>query len=596
MPVVRVEAEGRQIVLHQLGGIGCATPEDLAASTAFTEIVAKYVKTLQARHSPLLEALPLNFEQPESLNQLVIWLRALAVTPLEQAAAIVPGLSACLQKRQGLHEFIEGLYDFWRRHSRFMILHSEPGPNSHEHRPYRAFNATIERLTDLVLGLYRDVCENITGDHPRIYRQIAAGCTVGIIAVPKDGNLPNSYRPVLGDIPFVRQVLISPPLIIDPPMNTRTGQFQRIADNPLGRMRLDTSKFLCYPAQVGPLVVYIYFHQQFLELGCSLANLFDLASDEQIAAGPDAVYIYGAPPESLASYGDLPTVFFDDQDEKMLVAAVPLENRFGYFGYLKKMALTLHNIVMMKRGRMPYHGAMTRIVLKNGAAANVLLIGDTATGKSESLEAFRVLGQESIREMRIIADDMGSLEIDSQGRLVGYGTEVGAFIRLDDLQQGYAFGQIDRAIIMSPQKVNARAVLPVTTQSEVLHGYAIDILLYANNYEEVDEEHPLLEQFHSVEDALRVFREGAAMAKGTTTAKGLVHSYFANVFGPPQYQAIHDPLAQKTFEAALANGVFVGQLRTRLGIAGYEAKGPEEAAKELFGLIAKTKQSWGPSP
>ena len=77
------------------------------------------------------------------------------------------------------------------------------------------------------------------------------------------------------------------------------------------------------------------------------------------------------------------------------------------------------------------------------------------------------------------------------------------------------------------------------------------------------------------------------MAKGTTTAKGLVHSYFANIFGPSQYQSIHDPLAQAVFEAALAGGVFVGQIRTRLGIPGYEMKGPEEAAKELFGLISK---------
>ncbi len=54
--------------------------------------------------------------------------------------------------------------------------------------------------------------------------------------------------------------------------------------------------------------------------------------------------------------------------------------------------------------------------------------------------------------------------------VLGYGTEIGAFVRLDDLQQGYAIGQIDRAIIMSPQKVNARVVLPVTTLHEVQRG------------------------------------------------------------------------------------------------------------------------------
>ena len=217
-----------------------------------------------------------------------------------------------------------------------------------------------------------------------------------------------------------------------------------------------------------------------------------------------------------------------------MVAAVPAEERFGYFGYLKKMILTLHNIVMMKRGLMPYHGAMFRIALRSGAAANVLIIGDTATGKSESLEAFRRLGGEELREIRIVADDMGSLEILEGGGLTAYGTEIGAFVRLDDLQPGYAFDQIDRSVIMSPHRTNARVVLPVTTQEDVLRGYRVDILMYANNYEEVDISHPVIERFEDVEDALAVFREGRAMTKGTTTSTGMFKSYFANIFGPPQ--------------------------------------------------------------
>ena len=72
-----------------------------------------------------------------------------------------------------------------------------------------------------------------------------------------------------------------------------------------------------------------------------------MASDEEIAAGPDAVYLYGVPPAALAPFGELPTVFHDDQARRLLVAAVPLEDRFGYFGYLKKMVLTLHNIAAM---------------------------------------------------------------------------------------------------------------------------------------------------------------------------------------------------------------------------------------------------------
>jgi hypothetical protein len=370
-------------------------------------------------------------------------------------------------------------------------------------------------------------------------------------------------------------------------MNTRTGQFQKVDHNPLAGLSLNDEHWVCYPAIVGSLTIFVYFHQQFIGLGCALGNLFELATDEQIAEGPDAVYVFGAPPESMKSFGDLPTVFYDDEENNLLVAAVPLEERFGYFGYLKKMILTLHNVVMMKRGRLPYHGAMVRIFLKTGQEANILLIGDTATGKSESLEAFRIMGKDYIREMHIIADDMGSLEITDDEHVLGYGTEIGAFIRLDDLQQGYAFGQIDRAIIMNPHRVNARVVLPVTTLDEVLHGYPLDFLFYANNYEEVDSTRPIIERFDSASQALDIFREGAAMAKGTTTSKGLVHSYFANIFGPPQYRDLHEQLAINTFSVLFNSGVFVGQIRTRLGIPGYEAKGPEDAAKALLTLISK---------
>jgi hypothetical protein len=579
-----MDIERRQVILHSIG-IGCDTNKEVIESHAFAQIVQAYVDSLRKHSSPLLDRIPLELQNQMGVSQIVELLRALAFTTIEEIAKTMPTFENCLEYRKSIYDFVEGLYDFWREHHRFMILHSLPGPSSFDRRPYRAFNNTVEQLTHLIRGLYRDVCENITGDHPWVYRQVAAGCNVGFIAVPVETPLPAAYSRALKDIPFIRQVWIDPPLIIDPPMNKRTGNFQKVEKNPILNLELDSSRFLCYPARIGSLSIFIYFHQRFLELGSSLANLFELATDEQIAAGPDAVFVYGAPSEKMADFGSLPLVFYDDEENNLLAAALPLEDRFAYFGYLKKMALTLHNIVVMKRGRMPYHGAMTHIEMKNGVQSSLLLIGDTATGKSETLEAFRLMGEDNIRELKIVADDMGSLDIAPDGRVVGYGTEIGAFIRVDDLQQGYAFGQIDRAVIMSPQKINARCVLPVTTMSEVLHGYPIDFLLYANNFEEVDDEHPIIQRFSTVEEALAVFRAGAAMSKGTTTATGLVHSYFANIFGPPIYKDLHDPLAAKVFQAAFDSGAFVGQMRTRLGIVGYESKGPQEAAQAMFKLI-----------
>jgi len=189
--------------------------------------------------------------------------------------------------------------------------------------------------------------------------------------------------------------------------------------------------------------------------------------------------------------------------------------------------------------------------------------------------------------MTIIFDDMGCLELTGEDTLKAYGTEIGAFVRLDDLKPGFAFGNIDRSIIMSPQKVNSRVVLPVTTIEEVLAGHEIDYLLYANNYEEVNDTKPIIELFQNPGEALEVFNQGAVMSKGTTASSGLVNTYFANIFGPPQYRELHEQIAEKYFQKLFEKKVRVGQIRTRLGLPGYESEGPRIAAEELLKQIKK---------
>ena len=77
------------------------------------------------------------------------------------------------------------------------------------------------------------------------------------------------------------------------------------------------------------------------------------------------------------------------------------------------------------------------------------------------------------------------------------------------------------------------------------------------------------------------------MAKGTTSEKGLVESYFANPFGPAQKQEETDKLLDKYFNAMFDGTVKVGQLRTCLGVKGQEKTGPRNAALELFEEIKK---------
>ena len=568
----------------------CETPEELISSKLFSEVVTRFVDDLKRKQSPLLQIFGKQIHEIEhvDIQELIQVFHILGKMKLEAVPKLIKNGERFITSPSLLQVFVERLYNYWRDFERFIVCDSTG--DRLDQRPYRTFNSTIEDLTHLVRQTYRDIEENITGQHPNIYRQVRAGAEVAVIALPKDFALPEGSYQKLRNIPIIRQILLYPPLLLNPPMNKRTGEFKRISQNPLEQIEVTPHEWLCYPAKVGPLLILVYVHEKFYELGLSLCNLFELADDEFLNRPIDGVYLFGVPGTALDALAPMPTIFYDDPEHGLITAACPNKDEFGYFGYIKKMILTLHNIKMMKLGKMPYHGAMVKIITKGDRPLTLLIIGDTGTGKSETLEAFRTMGGDNIEEMIIIADDMGSLDINEKGNVIGYGTEVGAFVRLDDLQPGYALGQLDRAIIMSPNQVNARLVLPVTTYEHVIKGYPVDMVLYANNYEAIDEEHQIIERLTTPEAALHTFREGAAMSKGTTTSTGLVHTYFVNIFGAIQYKPVHEEIAKRYFKAFFDKDIFVGQLRTRLGIAGWERKGPEEAARALLLMISQEER------
>lgn len=582
MSVISSKINDKKIIIKLKNRV-CDTSEELLSSDLFATVLTMAIKELSKRKSILLDIFENKDDIKEEDSKLLIeTFHYICKMPVNLVGQVVRGSEQFSRNPELLNDFVQYLYNYWRNFNRFIVCHSEG--DELETRPYRTFHSTIEQLNHLVRKTYRDLQINIT-HHPKVFRQVTAGAEVAAISTIGEIPFAGQIYDRLNQIQVIRQVCIYPPLVLDPPMNKRTGKFERVDINPLDLVDINPEEWLCYPAKVGPLVITIYFHERFFELGFSLCNLFEIADDCELEKQPDAVFLFGVPGNALDDLMTLPTVFYEDNENEMLVAAIPNRDEFGYFGYLKKMALTLHNIRMMKKGNMPFHGAMARIILKGNKEANVLVMGDTGAGKSETLEAFRILGEEYIQDIIVIADDMGSLSINDEGEVIGYGTEIGAYVRLDDLNPGYAFGQIDRAIIMNPSQKNARTILPVTTYEKIVKGHKVDFILYCNNFDQIDEDHPIIEEFSNAVEAINVFRAGAVMSKGTTTATGLVQTYFANVFGPSQYRHVHEVIAKKYFDAFFKQGIYVGQMRTRLGIADWERKGPEEAARELLEMI-----------
>lgn len=578
--------DGSKVVIR-LRGRMCETPDELLSSELFLLVLKRCMRDLLRCESNLLRIFPAQSVTDKNIELLINTFHYLTKLPADMVMRVLPESTPLFKDRLLFNKFVEHLYNYWRSQQRFIVC--EKSGESLDKRPYRTFTDTVEKLSHLVRSIYRDIQENITGTHPRIYRQVRSGAEVATIALPREIDYPGPAYEQLQPVSVIRQVLIYPPLIFTPPMNKRDGMFTRVDYNPLERMSLHADDYICYPVKVGPLVVMVYFHTHFFEHGFSLCNLFELADDADLERQPDAVFVYGAPDEVFEDIEKAPTIFYDDEENEILVGFVPTSDKFGYFGYLKKMILTLHNVRMIKLNRMPFHGAMFNLDIRGKGAYTILVLGDTGAGKSEMIDALQSIAGDELRELRIIADDMGSLDIDPQGRVVGYGTETGAFVRLDDLQPGYAFGQIDRTIIMNPHLANARVILPVTTFDDLIRGYPVDFVLYANNYEQVNSQKPIIERLTDINQALDVFRRGAVMSKGTTTTQGLVETYFANIFGPPQYHDLHEALAQKFFKQFFQRELFVGQIRTRLGISGMERQGPWEAAKALLAIVGSDR-------
>ncbi len=573
-------------VIFDYSALYCDTPEKLLKSELFRRILTMFIERCTRKGGTsadfLADKVP-GLGVDDVAGVLVNLFRLLMSHAADEVSGMRKEYGALLSDREGFFELREDLYNYWRSRERFLYVMSKGGAAHTRHDLlHTRFIKTNEQFKDLVLHTYRTIGENVVDANPRVYRQLPSGANMGMLLEKIDWDCPERYSH-LKDIPFVELALIDPPLILYPRENKRKGPFEELGELTDRMLSLDPAEWLCYPAMVGELTCFVYFHRDFISLGLSLANLFEIIDHDDIRGRrPDCLLLFGAADETIPGGN---TVYYQDDESGMMVGLVRYSEEVDYFGYFKKMALTLHNVTMLNRGRLPVHGAMVSLKLKDGSGANIAIIGDSGAGKSETLMALITLAEEFISEMRVVFDDMGSLALRPDGRVAGYGTEIGAFVRLDDLEPGYAYEEIDRSIFMNPDKINARLIIPITHYTHVVRGYPVDILLYANNYEDVEGARPAIELFGSTEEALKVFRDGARRAKGTTDEKGLVHTYFGNPFGAPQRKEQHERCAREIFDALVESKTLVGQFRNRLALPGYEIEGPREAAKELFKVI-----------
>lgn len=540
--------------------------DQLLKSSTFSNFVHYYIDYLKEANEELYYYVVAGRTAREATVEILKLFRMMRVFKMDEIESIY------LNDKGRLLEFIEEMYNFWKRHQRFSVLKAG-GTAQLQQMNFVQADSSFNKL---IRGIYRSLEETLMGRPNRVYRQMQAGTNAALLLAEVNVKLSDKYA-ALKDIDVVTSVMLRTPMILHPRSNKRTGMFTETNVNPITYFKGSANDFFCYPIKIGTLLCLVYFHRDFISSATAMGNLFELATIEELRKKPDMIVIFGN------EDGKEATDFYYDEEEDLWVGCLSHNEKIEYFGYMKKMCLTLHNLAQMKRGWLPIHGAFVNITLKNGKRKGIMLMGDSGAGKSESIEALKNVGKDVIKNIEVVFDDMGTIHIED-GVPYGQGTEIGAFIRLDDLDPGTPYRDLDRSIFMNPESSNnARVITPAAPYEVIAMNHKIDLFAYANNYDDKLGLH----RFETLEEAKATCVEGKRMAKGTTQEVGISTTYFANPFGPMQQQDVCDPLVDKVFTALRDNGVFVGEIYTHLGLSKENRDGINLAAQQLLEFIEK---------
>ena len=542
----------------------CSTPNELLNATLFKSVVSSYIDELDSKHTYWWIDFRKKFNYShEKLTKDIIDLFKLCIIYRHKELK-----HKFLEFRATMIRFLEGLYDYYRKFERYSIM-LERHKSGYESM---SFVDADTKFNDLLRSTYRSIYNSLNGETYKVYRQLAAATCGGLLI--RKNNLTNVPYEKLKNVLVVDTVLMHVPFIIYPKNNKRKGVFPFVKEHLLDNIEINQVEFLCYPVMVGKSLAFIYIHKDYTNMLLSVANLFQPATDYRYNK-PDIILVYGVNGDNLNE-----CKYYYDENNDIYVGLCPYGDEITYFGYMKKMLLTLHNSKQIFEKGLPIHGAMAQFVLKNNDTFNVVIMGDSGAGKSETLETLRRLAGDNIEDINTIFDDMGTFKFVNN-EVVALGTEIGAFVRLDDLDSSYAYRQIERSVFISPDKLNARVIVPAVYYNDVIKGHKVDLFLYANNYEDKHGIHLL----DDLNEAKTIFKEGKRKAAATTVEQGLLTSYFANPFGPVQLQEYCNPLIDEVFQTLKDNGVKIGEMYTRLSIDGQ--KGPESAAEALRQIILK---------
>ena len=291
----------------------CNNFESLLESEGFRRVLNVYLKKSEKKRSLSYRYLvrTLNTEDKNEIRDtLTKVFKCLTIMGVKEVIELNPSYLELLGNKDECINLIEDFYLFWRNLERYTIIQNDKVSQGLAAMNFTEANSSFSKL---ILKLYRKVEQNVLGRSPQVFRQITAGGNCSVMIGRLLWPVPNDYE-ALEYINFIDCILLEPPFITYPKKNTRSGMFTEVKYNPLKYMHINKDHWFCYPAKVGELIAYVYFHRDFMSHGITLCNLFEMAKIEECRGRkPDIVFVFGANDQE-----ELKTIFYDDDENNTI--------------------------------------------------------------------------------------------------------------------------------------------------------------------------------------------------------------------------------------------------------------------------------------
>ncbi|MGI6608543.1 MAG: hypothetical protein ACOX1F_06175 [Erysipelotrichaceae bacterium] len=445
----------------------------LVSSGGFKLFLERYLKDLAMRDIVTFEWLTRNRKLEEMVNEMVVLTKQLLVLDIDE---IYNPLVEVLNRMKTLF-VVEDAYNYWRSKHRFSLINASSANLS--------FNSFIEadsKYNQLVLQLYRICQEKLHGRKNSVYRQMQAGTNGGCL-VKRYRWQPYSNCSFLKNIVFINKVVLKTPMVLNFENSEVTAEFVKLDYAPIKNAGLNQLDWLCLPVKVGDLLCFVYIYKDFLASGLLLANLFEIAEEEECSrCKPDIIFIYGSQDEQN-SCG-----YYYDDINNIFIGSVSYSFKIDCISFLKEAILKLHNLTKLNKKQLPIQGTMIRVCFLDRTVRSVVLIGDNVAGKMAIIEAVKKLsqldnGNKRIIKTDVIFDDSVSFKMVNNHVAVN-GSETGSLINISQLDKTAGYKDLERTIFINPETKDSKAIVPITTYNLICAPHRIDMVLYIDDGED----------------------------------------------------------------------------------------------------------------